>query len=45
MEWHGMFVFLLLEASQPCGKSYRLALGGFVPPGLVSLVVLLMRLL
>jgi hypothetical protein len=40
-----MLVFLYLEASQPCGKSYRIGFGCLVPPKLVSMIVLLIRLL
>lgn len=39
-----MLVFLTLEASQPNGANYRLAVGCLVPPQLVSLVAVLMRL-
>jgi len=39
-----MGVFLLFEARQPSGGSYRLAVGCFLPPNLASMVVLLMRL-
>jgi len=39
-----MGVFLLLEASQPCGRTYRLGLGCLVHPNLASMVVLLIRL-
>jgi hypothetical protein len=39
-----MGIFLFLEASQPCGKSYRLGLGCFVHPKLASMVILLLRL-
>jgi hypothetical protein len=39
-----MGVFLLLEASQPCGTMYRVGLGCFVHPKLASMLVLLMRL-
>jgi hypothetical protein len=39
-----MGVFLILEASQPSGATYRLGLGCFVPPKLASMVVMLMRL-
>jgi hypothetical protein len=39
-----MKMFLVLEASQPNGATYRLALGCVVPPGLLSMVAVLMRL-
>jgi hypothetical protein len=39
-----MGVFLLLEASQPCGTTYRVGLGCFVHPKLASMLVLLIRL-
>jgi hypothetical protein len=39
-----MLVFLYLEASQPCGKSYRLGLGCYLPPQLASMIVMLLRL-
>ena len=37
-----MSVFLTLEASQPCGKTYRLGFG--CPVHLVSMLALLSRL-
>jgi hypothetical protein len=40
-----MIVFLFLEASQPSGNCYRLGLGCFVPPKLVSMVMMLMQLI
>ena len=40
-----MGVFLILEASQPHGTTYRLGLGCFVHPKLASMVAALMRLL
>jgi hypothetical protein len=40
-----MIVFLYLEASQSCGRSYRLGLGCLVHPNLASVVVFLLRLL
>jgi hypothetical protein len=39
-----MGVFLFLEASQPCGRTYRLGLGCFIPPNLASMMILLVRL-
>jgi len=39
-----MFVFLVLEASQPSGRSYRLVVGCVLPPTLASMMILLMRL-
>jgi hypothetical protein len=36
-----MKMFLILEASQPNGATYRLALGCFLPPSLVSMVAVL----
>ncbi len=36
-----MGVFLLLEASQPSGGSYRLGLGCFVHPKLASMIAAL----
>src|SRR5262249_59598987 len=33
-----MAVFLFLEASQPCGTTYRLGLGCFLHPTLASMV-------
>lgn len=39
-----MLVFLTLEASQPNGTYYRLAIGCLVPPKLVSMVAVLVRL-
>lgn len=39
-----MGVFLILEASQPCGTTYRLGLGCLLHPKLASLVVVLKRL-
>jgi hypothetical protein len=40
-----MFVYLTLEASQSCGKTYRLALGCFLLPKLASMVAVLSRLI
>ncbi|WP_264373061.1 hypothetical protein [Pelagibius marinus] len=40
-----MSVILAIEASQPCGTTYRLAIGCFLPPSLVSVVAALSRLL
>ena len=39
-----MFVFLTIEASQPCGTTYRLGLGCYVHLKLVSMVAVLLRL-
>jgi hypothetical protein len=39
-----MGVFLILEASQPCGSSYRLGLGCFLHPSLASMVAVIARL-
>ena len=39
-----MSVFLYLEASQPCGTRYRFGLGCYVPPSLVSMMAMLLRL-
>ena len=39
-----MGVFLILEASQPCGTTYRLGFGWLVHPKLASIVVALTRL-
>jgi len=39
-----MVVFLKLEASQPCGTSYRLAIGCFVHPKLASAIAVIVRL-
>ena len=39
-----MGVFLILEASQPCGAIYRLGFGCFVHPRLASMVLVLVRL-
>lgn len=39
-----MSVFLVLEASQPCGSHCRLVVGGFIPPSMASVIVLLLRL-
>jgi len=39
-----MVVFLTLEASQPNGATYRLAMGCILPPGLLSMVAVLSRL-
>jgi len=40
-----MFGFLILEASQPDGTSYRLAMGWSIPPRLVLMVLYLSRLI
>jgi hypothetical protein len=37
-------VFLILEASQPSGATYRLAIGCLVPPKLASMVAAIGRL-
>ena len=39
-----MGVFLFLEASQPCGTTYRVGLGCLLHPKLTSLVAVLSRL-
>jgi hypothetical protein len=39
-----MGVFLLLEASQPCGSSYRLGLGCFLHPKLASMIAVIAQL-
>jgi hypothetical protein len=39
-----MGVFLLLEASQPCGTTYRLGLGCYLHPKLASMLAVLARL-
>lgn len=39
-----MGVFLILEASQPSGTTYRLGLGCHVHPKLASMVAVIMRL-
>lgn len=39
-----MGVFLILEASQPCGTTYRLGLGCLVHPKLASMVAVILRL-
>jgi hypothetical protein len=39
-----MSVFFTLEASQPCGKTYRLGLGCNLPLNLASILALLTRL-
>jgi hypothetical protein len=39
-----MGVFLVLEASQPRGTTYRLGLGCFLHPKLASMVLVLLRL-
>jgi hypothetical protein len=39
-----MGVFLILEASQPCGTRYRLGLGCLLHPKLVSMLTVLLRL-
>ena len=37
-------VFFIFEASNPCGTTYRLGLGCYMPPALVSMVAALSRL-
>jgi hypothetical protein len=39
-----MGVFLILEASQPCGTTYRFGFGCLVHPKLASMVAVIMRL-
>jgi hypothetical protein len=39
-----MYVFLTLEASQPCGATYRLGLGCHVHLTLASMIAALARL-
>jgi hypothetical protein len=39
-----MEMFLILEAKQPNGATYRLAWGCILPPGLLSMVYALTRL-
>ena len=39
-----MIVFIYLEASQPCGSRYRLGIGCYVPPKLVSMMAMFVRL-
>ena len=39
-----MGVFLILEASQPCGTTYRVGLGCLVHPKLASVVAVIVRL-
>jgi hypothetical protein len=39
-----MGVFLVLEASQPCGRSYRLGFGWSFHPTLASVIAALSRL-
>ena len=39
-----MGLFLIFEAKEPNGTTYRLALGCFVPPTLASMVAALVRL-
>ena len=39
-----MMAFLVLEASQPGRSCYRLSLGVMIPPGMASVVLLLLRL-
>lgn len=40
-----MYLCVTLQASQPNGANYRLAIGCLVPPKLVWLVVVLIRLI
>ena len=40
-----MGLFLIFEASKPCGSVYRLGLGCFVPPNLAATIAALVRLL
>ena len=40
-----MLVFLTLEATQPSGTSYRLAIGCLVHPKVASIVAVIMRLI
>jgi hypothetical protein len=39
-----MLVFLILEASQPRGTTYRLGLGCFLHPRLASMIAIIARL-
>jgi hypothetical protein len=39
-----MGVFLVLEASEPNGTTYRLGLGCFLPPTLATMVAVIVRL-
>lgn len=39
-----MGIFLILEASQPCGRVYRLGFGCLVHPRLASMIAVLTRL-
>jgi hypothetical protein len=39
-----MIVFLSLEASQPNGTNYRLAIGCLVHPNVASMIAVLIRL-
>ena len=39
-----MGVFLILEASRPCGMTYRFGMGCFLHPKLASIVAVLSRL-
>ncbi len=36
-----MRMVLYVEASQPCGKIYRLGLGCYMPPALISAMIIL----
>jgi hypothetical protein len=38
-----MKMALFLETSQPCGKIYRIGIGCFVPPELISMIILFVR--
>ena len=39
-----MKMFLILETTQPSGATYRLALGCTLPPSVLSMIAVLMRL-
>jgi hypothetical protein len=39
-----MLVFLYLEASQPCGTTYRVGIGCLIHPKLASMLTVLIRL-
>jgi hypothetical protein len=39
-----MGVFLILEASQPCGTTYRLGLGCILHPKLATMLAAIVRL-
>jgi len=40
-----MMVFFGLDASKPCGTTYRLAIGWIFPPRLASMVFVFARML